>query len=129
MKTYEIFVEIYLGISHCGCVTTDGDSTITLTSSQVETLKKIMACSYAEGVDLHELDLRDTDLEHQDPELYKLLWNAYYDCAYQAEYDHWSAEFGDDDIDMEGNFEFKSPILIPPALVSEYLASLQANLK
>ncbi len=127
MNTYKIYVEIDLGISHCGSVTADGESSVTLTPSQVETLKNIMEVAYEEGEGLEEFDLRDTNLEEQDPELYKLLWDAYYDCAYNAEYDHWSAEFGED-IDMY-DFEFKSPILIPPTLVRDYLTGLSSSEK
>lgn len=188
MPTYKIYTEISLGMSHSGCVDADGEAEITLTDSQVETLKKIMEDAYAEGEDLEELDLSDTKLEEKDPDLYKLLYQAYYNCAYEAEYEFWveegyhgsevldgvdweyvrkickerygynpeaeeeeyeeeeDAEYDDNFrdwfrdniinsdklIDFERNedviglymdFQFDSPILIPPALVDEFLKS------
>lgn len=92
MYTYEIYTEICLGFSHCGGEYCDGSAQITLTDEQVATLRSIMEKAYAEGKDLNELDLRDTDLEKENPELYKLIYDAYYDCAYEAEYEYWVVE-------------------------------------
>lgn len=92
MHTYEIYIEVCLGFSHCGGEYCDGFAQITLTDEQVETLRAIMEKAYAEGKDLNELDLRDTDLEKENPVLYKLIYDAYYDCAYEAEYEYWVVE-------------------------------------
>lgn len=89
MPTYDISNEISLGWSHYSSVDTYGKSQITLSDAQVENLKRILETAYSEGKDLHKLDLRNTDLEHEDPELYKIFYDAYYDCAYQAEYEYW----------------------------------------
>lgn len=67
MHTYEIYTEICLGFSHCGGEYCDGFGQITLTDDQVATLRTIMEKAYAEGKDLNDLDLRDTDLEKEIP--------------------------------------------------------------
>ena len=51
-----------------------------------------MEKAYAEGKELKELDLRETNLVKEDPDLFKIIYDAYYDCAYEAECNYWVVE-------------------------------------
>ena len=92
MPTYEISTEACLGYSHCGGEYCYGSSYITLTDGQAERLRRMAGVVLSEGKNLDEFDLRDTDLEQEDPVLYKALYDAYYNCAYEAEYEYWVVE-------------------------------------
>ena len=92
MPTYEIHTEVCLGFSHCGAEYCDGTAKLTLTDGQAERLRRMAGVLLSEGHNFREFDLWDTDLEQEDPALFKALYDAYYDCAYQAEYAQWVEE-------------------------------------
>ena len=82
MAEYNIDCTSFLGMSHCGSVTADGEGTVELTDEEVASLIEIIkekGCS----------DVEELGLEEVLPEIYEKLDDAYYRIAYEAEELHW----------------------------------------
>ena len=82
MAEYKIECEQCLGFSHCGPVTTSGESTIELSDEEVATLVQLIR-------EKGTADVGKLDLETSHPELYAKLDEAYREMARHAEYMHW----------------------------------------
>ena len=82
MAEYKIECEQCLGFSHCGPVTTSGESTIELSDEDVATLVQLIR-------EKGTTDVGKLDLETSHPELYGKLDEAYREMARHAEYMHW----------------------------------------
>ena len=89
MPTYKISSEVYLGCSYFGGASAKASADITFTPEQVATLLRILAEAYADGEDVRDISLDDTDLIDLDIDLYYLLHDAYFDCSYQPYYENW----------------------------------------
>ena len=82
MALYSIESGQFLGMSHHGAVTVNGESAVELTDEEVDILVKLIQ-------EKHSTDVGDLDLETLHPDIYKKLDEAYYDMAYRAEEMHW----------------------------------------
>ena len=82
MALYSIESEQFLGISHSGAVTVNGESAVELSDEEVEILVKLIQ-------EKDTTDVGDHDLETLHPDIYEKLREAYYDMAYDAEEMHW----------------------------------------
>lgn len=102
MKTYEIHVEICLGMSHYGGAYADGSDEITLNDSEIGTLYCIMEKAYADNKNLSELNLADTNLQEINPDLYNKIHDAYYECEEYANLVYWTADgFTNQDLELD----------------------------
>lgn len=82
MAKYTIECEQFLGMSHSGAVTVNGESTVDLTDEEVTTLVELIR---QKGTS----DVEELDLESSHPDLYAKLDKAYHDMAVHAETMHW----------------------------------------
>lgn len=82
MALYSIESEQFLGMSHTGEVTVNGESAVELSDEEVDILVKLIK-------DKNSTDVEELDLENLYPAIYSKLDEAYYDMAYNAEEIHW----------------------------------------
>lgn len=102
MALFEIDVECFLGISHCGCVTVENHGTVDLSDEDVNLL---VALIREKGTDnVAELSLIDSF-----PDIYEKLYDAYSKIADEAVNDNWYWEgyySGDIEYDMDELMDF-----------------------
>ena len=79
---YCIEVEIDLGMSHCGGVTSAGKGVVDLSDQEVKTLVELMKSKQT-------TDAEKLSLDKSHPRLYKKLHDAYSEVACNAEKRHW----------------------------------------
>jgi len=82
MALYSIESEQFLGMSHSGAVTVNGESAVELSDEEVDILVKLIQ-------ENDSTDVEDLDLENLYPDIYEKLDEAYHDMAFHAEYMHW----------------------------------------
>ena len=82
MALYSIESEQFLGMSHHGAVTVNGESAVELSDEEVDILVNLIQEN--ESTDVEELDLKNLY-----PAIYEKLREAYYNMAYDAEEMHW----------------------------------------
>lgn len=82
MALYSIESEKFLGMSHSGAVTVNGESAVELSDEEVDILVKLIKEN--DTTDVEELDLKNLH-----PAIYDKLDDAYHDMAYNAEEMHW----------------------------------------
>ena len=82
MALYSIESEQFLGMSHHGAVTVNGESAVELSDEEVDILVKLIQ-------EKDTTDVEDLDLESLHPAIYEKLREAYYKMAYDAEEMHW----------------------------------------
>ena len=82
MALYSIESEQFLGMSHSGAVTVNGESAVELSDEEVDILVKLIK-------EKGTTDVEELNLENLHPTIYKKLDEAYYDMAYKAEEMHW----------------------------------------
>lgn len=82
MAKYTIECEQFLGMSHSGAVTVNGEGTVELSDEEVTTLVELIR---QKGTS----DVEELDLESSHPDLYAKLDKAYHDLAQHAETMHW----------------------------------------
>lgn len=87
MITYQIFTDTILH-THCGDIGVENTADLSFSDVQVSTLRQLMEQAHAACKDLRTLDLRDTDLEDIDQDLFEMLEEAYYDCAYESYFEN-----------------------------------------
>ena len=88
MPTYTITTETAVD-TRSGERNVVNEAELTLTDQQIATLLRIMEEAYADGEDVRDISLDDTDLIDLDIDLYYLLHDAYFDCSYQPYYENW----------------------------------------
>ena len=88
MPTYTITTETAVD-TRSGEQNVVNEAELTLTDQQVATLLRIMEEAYADGENVRDISLDDTDLIDLDIDLYYLLHDAYFDCSYQPYYENW----------------------------------------
>ena len=74
--------------THCGELNFVNEAKLSLTDQHVSTLLQILKKAYADGEDLYDLCLDDTDLIDLDIKLYDLIHDAYFDCSYHPYYEN-----------------------------------------
>ena len=82
MALYSIESEQFLGMSHSGAVTVNGESAVELSDEEVDILVNLIR---EEGT----TDVEELGLEDSHPQLYEKLDDAYRDLAYDTEELHW----------------------------------------
>ncbi len=82
MALYSIESEQFLGMSHSGAVTVNGESAVELSDEEVDILIKLIQKN-------DSTDVEDLDLENLYPDIYEKLDEAYHNMAFHAEYMHW----------------------------------------
>lgn len=82
MALYSIESEQFLGMSHSGAVTVNGESAVELSDEEVDILVKLIQ-------ENDSTDVEDLDLEKLYPDIYEKLDEAYHNMAFHAEYMHW----------------------------------------
>lgn len=82
MALYSIESEQFLGMSHSGGVTVNGESAVELSDEEVDILVKLIQ-------ENESTDVEDLDLKNLYPAIYEKLREAYYNMAYDAEEMHW----------------------------------------
>ena len=82
MALYSIESEQFLGMSHSGAVTVNGESAVELSDEEVDILVKLIK-------ENDTTDVEELDLENLHPTIYNKLDDAYRDMAYDAEEMHW----------------------------------------
>ena len=82
MALYSIESEQFLGMSHSGAVTVNGESAVELSDEEVDILVKLIK-------EKGTTDVEELDLENLYPDIYQKLNDAYYKMAYDAEEMHW----------------------------------------
>ena len=82
MALYSIESEQFLGMSHSGAVTVDGESAVELSDEEVDILVKLIR-------ENDTTDVEELDLENLYPAIFDKLDEAYHDMAYDAEEMHW----------------------------------------
>lgn len=82
MALYSIESEQFLGMSHSGAVTVNGESAVELSDEEVDILAKLIKENDTTNV-------KKLDLKNLYPDLYSKLDDAYRDMAYDAEEMHW----------------------------------------
>lgn len=82
MAIFSIESELFLGMSHSGSVTIDGESTVELQDEEVEILVNLIREKNSTNVSF-------LGLEKLYPQIYEKLRVAYYQLAYDAEEMHW----------------------------------------
>ena len=82
MALYSIESEQFLGMSHSGAVTVNGESAVELSDEEVDILVKLIK-------ENGTADVEELDLENLHPTIYNKLDDAYRDMAYDAEEMHW----------------------------------------
>lgn len=85
MALYSIESEQFLGMSHTGEVTVNGESAVELSDEEVDILVKLIK-------ENDSTDVEELDLENLYPDIYSKLDEAYHDMAYNAEEIHWLRE-------------------------------------
>ena len=100
MALYSIESNQFLGMSHSGAVTVNGESTVELSDEEVDILVKLIK-------EKNSTDIRELDLKNLHPVIYKKLDEAYYKMAYDAEEMHWLWEGFDN-----GYFEYDTDELM-----------------
>ena len=85
MALYSIESEQFLGMSHTGEVTGNGESAVELSDEEVDILVKLIK-------ENNSTDVEELDLENLHPDIYSKLDEAYHDMAYNAEEIHWLRE-------------------------------------
>ena len=85
MALYSIESEQFLGMSHTGEVTVNGESAVELSDEEVDILVKLIK-------ENNSTDVEELDLENLYPDIYSKLDEAYHDMAYNAEEIHWLRE-------------------------------------
>ena len=85
MALYSIESEQFLGMSHTGEVTVNGESAVELSDEEVDILVKLIK-------ENDSTDVEELDLENLYPDIYSKLDEAYHDMAYKAEEIHWLRE-------------------------------------
>ena len=85
MALYSIESEQFLGMSHSGEVTVNGESAVELSDEEVDILVKLIK-------ENDSTDVEELDLENLHPDIYSKLDEAYHDMAYNAEEIHWLRE-------------------------------------
>ena len=85
MALYSIESEQFLGMSHTGEVTVNGESAVELSDEEVDILVKLIK-------ENNSTDVEELDLENLHPDIYSKLDEAYHDMAYKAEEIHWLRE-------------------------------------
>lgn len=81
MALYSIESEQFLGMSHSGAVTVNGESAVELSDEEVDILVKLIK-------ENGTTDVEELDLENLYPDIYEKLDDAYRDMAYDAEEMH-----------------------------------------
>ena len=79
---YSIKVDVCLGFSHCGGVTTKGEGFVELSDEEVQTLVELMKSKKT-------TEASDLGLKRKHPDLYSKLNSAYSEAACYAEKRHW----------------------------------------
>ena len=82
MALYSIESEQFLGMSHSGAVTVNGESAVELSDEEVDILVKLIQ-------ENDSTDVEDLDFEKLYPDIYENLDEAYHNMAFHAEYMHW----------------------------------------
>ena len=82
MALYSIESEQFLGMSHSGAVTVNGESAVEISDEEVDILVKLIK-------ENDTTDVEELDLENLHPTIYNKLDDAYRDMAYDAEEMHW----------------------------------------
>lgn len=82
MALYSIESEQFLGMSHSGAVTVNGESAVELSDEEVDILVKLIKEKDTTNVEA-------LNLEKLHPDIYEKLRDAYYKMAYDAEEMHW----------------------------------------
>ena len=82
MAKYNIDCTSFLGMSHCGSVTADGEGTVELTDEEVASLIEIIK-------EKGSSDVEELGLEEVLPEIYEKLDDACRQAAFEGEKDHW----------------------------------------
>lgn len=82
MALYSIESEQFLGISHSGAVTVNGESAVELSDEEVDILVKLIR-------ENDTTDVEELGIEESHPQLYEKLDDAYRSMAYDAEELHW----------------------------------------
>ena len=114
MALYSIESEQFLGMSHSGAVTVNGESAVELSDEEVEILVKLIR-------EKDTTDVKELDLENLYPDIYDKLDDAYSQMAYDAEEMHWLwegyynhyYEYDDEELmeycekNLDFSFEFK----------------------
>lgn len=100
MALYSIESEQFLGMSHSGAVTVNGESAVELSDEEVNILVKLIQ-------EKNSTDIRELDLKNLHPDIYEKLREAYYKMAYDAEEMHWLWEGFDN-----GYFEYDTDELM-----------------
>ena len=85
MALYSIESEQFLGMSHTGEVTVNGESAVELSDEEVDILVKLIK-------ENNSTDVEELDVENLHPDIYSKLDEAYHDMAYNAEEIHWLRE-------------------------------------
>ena len=94
MATFSIESELFLGMSHSGSVTINGESKVELLDEEVEILIKLIR-------EKNSADVYDLELEKLHPQIFEKLREAYFKLAYDEEEMHWLWEGYNN-----GNFEY-----------------------
>lgn len=82
MALYSIESEKFLGISHSGTMTVEGESAVELSDEEVDIIVQLI--KEKDTTDVDELGIEETH-----PDLYRKLDDAYYDMARRAEEIQW----------------------------------------
>ena len=82
MALYSIESEQFLGMSHSGAVTVNGESTVELSDEEVDILVKLIK-------EKNTSDVEKLDLKNLHPAIYEKLDKAYHKLAYKTEEFHW----------------------------------------
>jgi hypothetical protein len=82
MAKYNFECTCFLGMSHCGSVTVDGEGFVELTDEEVAALVALIK-------EKGSSDVEEIGLEEALPEIYTKLDEAFYEAAFEAEKDHW----------------------------------------
>lgn len=87
MPTYTITTRTPID-THCGHLIAFNEAQLTLTDQQVVTLFQIMEKVFTDGKNLYELFDLETYLPEFNTELYDIIRNAYFNCAYQPYFEN-----------------------------------------
>ena len=82
MAQFEIEVECFLGMSHCGGMMAENKGAVELSDEDVATLVSLIREKKTD-------DIEELELEEKYPEIYEKLYDAYSEIADDAVDDHW----------------------------------------
>ena len=95
MPIIDIFTNTFLGISHSGNVSVDGEGTVNLTDEEVQQLINLIRENSG------ETDVEKLELEDKYPAIFEKLDDAYHEIAHSAAYHHFVIEvFENGDYDL-----------------------------